>query len=149
MPAHADSFNCVGLVGSINLYNDRVLINTNEWGISKTYQLPTERIRSVVVESKSVIPFAILTIIAAAMGFITKYNALWFLANLTPQVAQTLSSGALLLSVISAIPTSVRVLFVSVSITWDGDPTSFRVGFVPRRPGKHLAQKFQELSSWS
>ena len=149
MPPHGDSFNCVGLVGSISLYNDRVVINSNEWGISKSYQLRIERIKSVVVESKSVIPFAILTIIAAAMAIITKYNALWFLVNLTPQVAQTVGSGALLLSAISAIPTAVRVLFVGVSITWDGNPTTFRVGFVPRRPGKHLAQKFQESSSWS
>lgn len=149
LPAHDNPFTCGGLVGSIALYDDRMVINSKEWGVSKSYQLPIKRIRSVVVGGKSVIPYAILTLIAGAVGIITRYNALWFLANLTPQVAQVVSSGAFLLSVISAIPTLVRILFVSVSIAWDGDPTSFRVGFVPRRPGKHLAQRFQELSSWS
>jgi len=133
-------------VGSINLYNDRMVINSKEWGVSKSYQLPINRIRSVVVERKGVIPFATLTLIAAATTLMTRYNALWFLVNLTPQNAQILSSYALLVSVVSALPTLFRMLFVSVSITWDGNPTSFRVGFVPLRPGKRLAQKFQELS---
>lgn len=133
-------------MGSINLYNDRMVINSKEWGVSKSYQLPINRIKSVVVERKSVIPFATLTIIAAATILVGRYNALWFLVNLTPQNAQTVSSCALIVSVVSAIPTLVRMLFVSVSITWDGNPTSFRVGFVPLRPGKRLAQKFQELS---
>lgn len=146
MPSHEESFHCGGLVGSINLYNDRMVINSKEWGVSKSYQLPINRIKSVVVERKSVIPFATLTIIAAAAILVGRYNALWFLINLTPQNAQTVSSCALIVSVVSAIPTLVRMLFVSVSITWDGNPTSFRVGFVPLRPGKRLAQKFQELS---
>jgi len=146
LPSHEESFKCGGLVGSINLYNDRMIINSKEWGVSKSYQLPINRIRSVVLERKSVIPFATLTLIAAAATLVARYNALWFLINLTPQNAQTLSSYALLLSIVSAIPTLVRILFVSVSITWDGNPTSFRVGFVPLRPGKRLAQKFQELS---
>lgn len=146
MPSHEESFKCGGLVGSINLYNDRMVINSKEWGVSKSYQLPIKRIKSVVVERKSVIPFATLTLIAAATILIGRYNALWFLVNLTPQNSQTVSSLALLVSVVSAIPTLVRILFVSVSITWDGNPTSFRVGFVPLLPGKRLAQKFQELS---
>ncbi|MGD0689668.1 MAG: hypothetical protein ABSA50_07855 [Candidatus Bathyarchaeia archaeon] len=146
MPSHEESFNCGGLVGSINLYNDRMVINSKEWGVSKSYQLPIKRIRSVVVERKSVIPFATLTVIAAATILLARYNALWFLVNLTPQNAQTISSYALLVSVVSAIPTLIRIIFVSVSITWDGNPRSFRVGFVPLRRGKRLAQKFQELS---
>jgi len=144
--SHKESFNCGGLVGSINLYNDRMVINSKEWGVSKSYQLPINRIRSVVVERKSVIPFATLMLIAAATMLVTRFNALWFLVNLTPQNEQTVSSYALLISVVSAIPTLIRIFFVSVSITWNGNPTTFRVGFVPLRPGKRLAQKFQELS---
>jgi hypothetical protein len=85
-------------------------------------------------------------LIAAATMLVTRFNALWFLVNLTPQNEQTVSSYALLISVVSAIPTLIRIFFVSVSITWNGNPTTFRVGFVPLRPGKRLAQKFQELS---
>lgn len=149
MPAVEEPFNCSGLVGSISLHNDRMVITGKEWGISKSYQLPIERIRSVVVERKSVIPFATLTLLAAVAAVITGYNALWFLYNLSPKNAQIVSSAALFVTVISAIPTLFRIFFVSVSITWDGDPTYFRVGFVPVHPGKRLAQKFHQSQAWS
>ena len=149
MPAVEEPFNCNGLVGSIKLYNDRMVIASKEWGISKSYQLPIERIKSVVVERKSVVPFATLTLLSAIVAVIGRYNALWFVVNLSAQNAEGVSSTALFITILCAIPTVFRMLFVRVSITWDGDPTSFRVGFVPVRPGKRLAQKFQQLLGWS
>ncbi len=141
-----ESFSCGGMNGSIRLYPERMVINSKALGVSKTYQLPLNRIRTVVVERKSVIPFATLTIFAAALIGVTRYNVLWFLVNLSPAVAGFLSSAALLATIICAVPVVLRMLFVSVTITWDGDPTSFRVGFVPARPGKRLAKRFQESS---
>jgi len=149
LPALEEPFNCSGLVGSIILHNDRMVITGKEWGISKSYQLPIKRIRSVVVERKSVIPFATLTLLASVVAVITGYNALWFLFNLSLKSAQLASSAALFVAVVCAIPTLFRILFVSVSITWDGDPTSFRVGFVPVHAGKRLVQKFQQSPAWS
>jgi hypothetical protein len=149
LPAVEEPFNCSGLVGSIKLYNDRMVIVSKEWGISKSYQLPIERIKSVVVERKSIVPFATIALLSAIAAVIGRYNALWFLVNLSPENAQVVSSTALLVTALCTIPTFFRGLFVSVSITWDGDPTSFRVGFVPVRPGKRLAHKFQQLLAWS
>jgi hypothetical protein len=149
LPKLEESFNCNGLVGSIKLYNDRIVIASKEWGISKSYLLPIERIKSIVVERKSVVPFATLTLLSAIAAIISRYNALWFLVNLSPDNARLVSSTAFVITVLFAIPTLFRVLFVRVSITWDGDPTSFHVGFVPVRPGKRLAQKFQQLAAWS
>ncbi len=144
-----ESFKCGGLNASISLYRDRMIINSKAIGVSKTYQLPVNRIRTVVVERKSIIPFVTLTILAAALAAMIKYNDLWFVINFPTAVAGFLSSVAFLTSIICVVPVVVRILFVSVTITWDGDPTSFRVGFMPIRPGKGLAKRFQESSIWS
>ena len=144
-----ESFKCGGMNGSIQLYRDRMVIHSKTVGFSKTYRLPLKRIRTVVVERKSVIPFATLMIFAAGLAEVIKYNAIWFLVNFPPAVAAFLTSAAFLASIVSAVPFVLRTLFVSVTITWDGDPTSFRVGFVPIRPGKRLAKRFQESSIWS
>ncbi len=132
--------------GLIELHRDRMVVINKALGVSKTYQLPLKRIRSVVVERKSVVPFAPLTVIAAILMVVMKYNALWFLVDLTPAVSGFLSSVALLVAIISAVPVVLRALFVNVTITWDGNPTSFRVGFIPSRSGKRLAERFQESS---
>ncbi len=147
MPAVEEAFNCSGVTGSVSLYRDRMVINS-KWGVSKSYQLPLKRLHAVVIERKSVIPFATLTILAAAMTIVIRYNKLWFLVDLAPKNAGTVSAVALFATVVFVFPTFIRTLFVSVTITWDGDPTTFRVGFVPVRPGKRLAKKFQELSAW-
>ncbi len=144
-----EAFKCGGLNGSISLYRDRMVINSKAVGVSKTYQLPVNRIRTVVVQRKSIVPFVISMIFTAALAAVIKYNSLWFVIDFPPPVSEFLSSVALLTSIICAVPVLVRVLFVSVTITWDGDPTSFRVGFVPVRPGKRLAKRFQESSIWS
>lgn len=144
-----EAFKCAGLNGSISLYRDRMVINSKAVGVSKTYQLPINRIRTVMVERKSIIPFVTLMILSAALAAVIKYNGLWFVINFPAAVAGFLSSVALLTSIICAVLVLVRILFVSVTITWDGDPTSFRVGYVPIRPGKRLARRFQESSVWS
>jgi hypothetical protein len=123
-----------------------MVISSLALGVSKTYQLPLKRIKSVVVDRKSVIPFAALTVIAAILTVVIKYNAFWFLLNLTPPVSGFLSSVAFLVAIVSLVPVVLRAVFVNVIITWDGDPTTFRVGFVYMRSGKRLAKKFQESS---
>lgn len=146
MCAAKELYHCNGVNGSITLYRDKMDINSNSWGFSNSYQLPIERISAVVVERKSVMPFATLAVLAAIITVLTRFNALWFLVDLGPQRAIILSSSALAFAAICAIPALVRVFFVSVSVTWDGNPTVFRVGFVIGRRGKRLAKRFQELS---
>jgi hypothetical protein len=142
-------FKCSGLTGSVVLYHDNILIDHKEFGLSKTYQLPVGRIRAVMIERKGVIPFATLTLLGAIAAILTRYNSLWFIIELPPARAQILSSVATLATALFAIPTLVRTFFVSVSISWDGDPTSLRIGYVPARRGKRLAKKLRELSSWT
>jgi hypothetical protein len=144
-----ESFNCSGVTGSIKLYPSKIVIDRKEWGGSKSHELPLKRITAVVVERKSVMPFATLTILAAAAAVLTRYNALWFLVNLTRDNLVMVSSAALAAAVICAIPTVLRTFFVSVSITWDGDPPSFRVSFVSIRRGKRLAKQFQDFTMGS
>ncbi len=144
-----ESFNCSGVNGSIKLYPSRLVIDSKEWGGSKSHEVPLKRITAVVVERKSVMPFATLTILAAAAAVLTRYNALWFLVNLTRDNMVMATSAALATTVICAIPLVLRTFFVSVSISWDGDPPSFRVSFVPLRPGKRLAKQFQDLTMGS
>ncbi len=146
MPTLEDSFNCRGLNGFINLYSNRMVLESKGWASSSSYELPVERISKVVIERKSVIPFATLTILAAAASVLAKYNALWFIVNLTPESVGKVSSLALLVAVVCAIPTLFRTFFVNVCVTWNGQPATLRVALVPVRPGKRLAKHFQELS---
>ena len=149
VPTDEKRFKCSGLTGSITLYQENIVIDNRELGFSRSYQLPVGRIRAVMIERKSVFPFATLTLLAAVAAVVARYNGLWFLITLTPSTAQTLSAITLFAAALCAVPTLVRTLFVSVSISWDGEPYSIRLGLVPARRGKQFAKKLQELSAWS
>jgi hypothetical protein len=126
-----------------------MIIDHALWMNSKSYELPVERIRAVIVERKSVIPSATVTALTAVVAVLAKYNAFWFLVNFTPENAGRVSVIGLLASIVCAIPTISRALFVNVSIAWDGEPAFFHVRFVPAYLGRRLARRFQELSSGS
>jgi hypothetical protein len=126
-----------------------MVLEIRSWTSAASYELPIERIKAVVVERKSVMPFATLTVLAAAVTVLAKYNALWFIVNLAPENVGRVSSVAFLAAAVCAIPTLIRTVFVNVSVTWDGQPATFRIGFMPVSPGKHLAMHFQELSTQS
>lgn len=149
MPADEKLFSCRGANLSVTLYANKMIIHDVGWTNPKSYELPVKRIRSVIVDRKSLIPFATITILAAIATVIAKYNALWFLINLTPENIGTMSTIGFLASVVFAIPTLSRAAFVNVSITWDGKPASFRMRLVPAHLGRRLARRFQELSAES
>ncbi len=149
MLADKQLFSCRGANYSITLYSDRIIMKDTRWANSKSFELPVDRIRSVIVERKSVIPFATVTIVAAILTVFAKYNALWFLANFTAENSGKISTIGLLASIVCAIPTIFRALFVNVSITWDGQPATFRARLVPARLGRRLTERFQELTARS
>jgi len=149
VPTVEKRFKCSGLRGSITLDQENIVVDSKEFGISKSYQLPLGRIRAVMIERKSVIPFATVTLLTAVAAVVARYNGLWFLILLAPETAQTLAAIAIFAAALCAVPTLVRILFVSVSISWDGEPHSIRVGLVPARRGKQFAKKLQEVSAWS
>ena len=75
-----------------------------------------------------------------------KYNALWFLLDLTGD--SKFSAAAFLMVLICAISTFSRMLFVNVQISTQ--IAMWRVRVVPAQSGKRLAKRFQELSgSWT
>lgn len=139
-------FSCRGANYSIALHSDRMILNHTVWTNSKSYELPVGRIKAVIVERKSVMPFATMTALTAVATVLAKYNAFWFLVNLTPDDIGRFSTIGLLASIVCAIPTISRALFVNVSIAWDGQPTLFQVKFLPAYLGRRLARRFQELS---
>jgi hypothetical protein len=140
-------FSCRGTNYSITLHPDRMILKSLTWGNTHLYELPTNRIQTLIVQRKSVIPFAAFTVIAAVATILLRYNSLWFLVNLSALEDRVrISMIALIICVTSAVPTLFRVLFVNVSITWDGEPTAFLVRFVSAHRGRRLAKMFREIS---
>ena len=141
-------YHCQGANYSITLDPDKITLGV-KWTGSNSYQLPINRIKALIIERKSVMPFATLTMLTAIGAMIAKYNALWFLVNLTPSTAERIAVVLAASSIILAVPTLSRALFVNIVISWDGQPSNFRIRFVSARRGKRLAKRFRELSSWS
>lgn len=145
MPEAKELFTCRGGNYAISLYVDKMVIRSGLTS-AKVYELPLGQVRSVIVERKSIIPFATATLLAAIIAVLSKYNALWFVINLTPGEGGQVSTVALLVSILCAIPTIARALFVNMTVRWDGEPSCFHLRFVLSRRGRHLARRFHELS---
>lgn len=148
MVVDQECLKCRG-VGTITLCRERMIIDESGWVTVKSHELPVKKIRSVIVERKSVIPFATITVLAAIATAIAKYNALWFLVNLNALTEAWLSMAAIAICVVSIIPTLSRAIFVNVVVTWHGEPSSFRLRFVPTRAGRRLTRRFLEVSTGS
>jgi hypothetical protein len=149
VPVDEKVLRCRGGFGTILLHADRMTISESSWRIAKSYELPIKRVRSVIVERKSVMPFATTMILSAIIAVVVKCNGLWFLVSLNPKASMSISSAILAVAAISAVPTLLRGIFVNVEVTWDGNPSYFRVRLIPNRMGRRLASRFRELSEGS
>ena len=147
MPSAEESIDCRGVNGSISLSKDKMVSRSEGFGLVQFRDMPLNKITAVVVERKSVIPFATLTILATAIAVSAWYNALWFLINLTQQDILTITSGGLIVAVVCVIPMMFRLLFVNVLVRSEGEPNALIVRLVPVRQAKRLAKRFRELSS--
>ena len=114
--------------------------------MSHRHEIPLSHVRAVLVERKTVIPFATVTVLALALAVLVKYNPIWFLANLSDKDSTLVSLGALAFAVVFAVPTFLRSTFVSVSVTSEAEQVPVRLGFVASRPANRLAKQFRELS---
>jgi len=149
LPSAEESIDCRGVNGSISLSKDKMVSRSEGFGSVQFRDMPLNKITAVVVERKSVIPFATLTILATAIAVSAWYNALWFLINLTQQDILTITSGGLIVAVVCVIPMMFRLLFVNVLVRSEGEPNALIVRLVPVRQAKRLAKRFRELaSSW-
>ena len=147
MPSAEELIGCRGVNGSINLSKDKMVIRSEGFGSVQFRDMALNKITAVVVERKSVIPFATLTILASTVTVSAWYNALWFLINLTQQDILIITSGGLCAAVVCAVPMVFRLLFVNVLVRSEGEPGALIVRLVPVRQAKRLARRFRELSS--
>jgi hypothetical protein len=143
--APSDEVNCTGMNYSIKLDADQMTLENTRWSKHESHQFPLGDISAIIVERKTVMPFATLTVLAVIATFITKMNLLWFLVELSLFYRTELSTIALLFVILFAIPTLARSLFVNVSVSCDGRSNSFLVRFVPVRQGRRLASQFQNF----
>jgi len=138
---------CRGVNGSISLSKDKMIIRSEGFGSVQFREMALNKITAVVVERKRVIPFATSTILASAITISARYNALWFLINLTQKEILIVTSGGLCVVIVCAVPLMFRLLFVNVLVRSEGEPTALILRFVPFRQAKRLAKRFRELSS--
>ena len=124
-----------------------MVIRSEGFGSVEFREVALNKVTAVVVERKSVIPFATLTILASMVTVSAWYNALWFLINLTEQGILMITSGGLSVAVVCAVPMMFRLLFVNVLVRSEGEPNALIVRLVPVRQAKRLAKRFRELSS--
>jgi hypothetical protein len=122
-------------------------VKSTAWGRSRSYELPLQHVNAVIVQRKSVVAFAAFTILSGIAVVLARYNGLWFLYNLRADEEVLLSDIALLATILFAIPTISRVLFVDVIISWGGRPKSFLIRFVTANQGRRLTRLFERLST--
>jgi len=142
-----EEFTCKGVNYSVTLQPNKMIIKKALRGKADVHELPIQNVGAVIVRRKSVVPFAGFTALAAIATVLVRYNALWFLVNLSTAGEATFGTIALLATVLFAIPTVGYALFVDVAITWGGTPESFLVRFVPIQQGRNLARRFHGASS--
>jgi len=147
LPSAEKLIGCRGVNGSISLSKDKMVIRSEGFGSVEFREVALNKVTAVVVERKSVIPFATLTILASMVTVSAWYNALWFLINLTEQGILMITSGGLSVAVLCAVPMMFRLLFVNVLVRSEGEPNALIVRLVPVRQAKRLAKRFRELSS--
>jgi hypothetical protein len=149
LPSAEQLIGCRGVNGSISLSQDKMAIRSEGFGSVQFREMTLNKITSVVVERKSVIPFATLTILATAVTILAWYNAFWFLFNLTQSDILIITSCGLAAAVVCGIPMMFRLLFVNVLVRSEGEPNALIIRFVLVSQAKRLARRFRELTSSS
>ena len=127
---------------TLDLALNKMILSQRSFRGTRVYELPLDRIKSVVVERKSVVPFATLTLLAAIATFMMGYGPFWSFMHLNrDSVGNSTMIGALACAIF-VIPSISRILFVNVSVSWDGQPSSWLIRLAPSYSGKNLAKIF-------
>ena len=137
---------CKGINYSITLQADRVTIKRTLARKEETREFPIQELGAIIVRRKHVVSFAGLAFLAAVATIIVRYNALWFLINLTPAEETTLSTVTLATTMLILIPTVASILFVDVTVTWGNKPESLLLRFVPTKQARNFARQFHAAS---
>lgn len=136
-----EATSCRGIDGSISLSKDGMRIVTG-FGSAQPYDIRLSDVSSVVVVRKSVVPVAALMLLAIIILLIAKYNLLWFIINLY-RWERFITPIALAIAILSAIPSVLRLIFVSVTVRSSRGPVTVRL--VPIRSAKRLAGRFRGM----
>jgi hypothetical protein len=142
-----NEFGCKGFNYTVTIGSDKLIVRDKKWGRPSSHELPIQSINAVIVRRKSIVPFAAFTALSLIAAVLTKYNSLWFLVNLTAEQEAVLSTVALAVALLCAIPTVLRALFVDIIISSAATPTPFLVRFVPARQGRGLVRRFHKVSA--
>lgn len=145
MRAGKEVLRCRGLTHSIALDEERIVLRSLvSWG-PRSVKLPVKQVEAVVVERKSVMPFAAGAIFAGVATAILR------LGLIEPQLNPTgftgsLAEATLALVFLMLIPALTRAIFVNVLITTQSGVESWRVRYVPAAAGRRLARRFHTVS---
>lgn len=139
---------CYGGNCTISMDSQNIVLRPKRWMNKLEQMIPLNRISSIIVQRKSVMPFITMTMLTAIVGMIVKYNSLWFLVDLTADISSKGSVIVFIIALSCAVPTLSRILFVNVVITSASSET-WLVRFVTAKSGLRLASKFQELTAGS
>ena len=138
-----DSYVYNGCGFSILLQPREILLQPKRWRMGATQKIPIRDIRSVIVERKTIMPFATLTVLLIILSIALRYNAFWLL--LDPTQTSRMSDLSILAACLSAAPTLSRILFVNVQISSKTN-NSWCIRFVSARSGKRLVTAFHDLT---
>ena len=97
---------------------------------------------TIVVQRKSVVPFATLTILAALATVLARFNPLGYVIDVSWAQA-VVPPIAFCFGFLFAAITLLRALFVNVTVR--SIQGLFTVHLVPVRSGKRLARSFSEI----
>jgi hypothetical protein len=139
-----ESVSCRGVNGSISLSKDKMTVIGVGLGVAQPHDIRFSDVHSVVVERKSVVPFATVMILAIIVLVVANYNLLWFIINLYA-TQWFIAPMALAIAILCAILAVLRLMFVNVIVRSRSGP--FVVRLVPSRSAKRLARRFSEISA--
>ena len=145
MPSTEKQVTCRGVNGSISLSRDAIQLN-DAGPSSQPHRIAYHDISAVIVQRKSVVPFATLAILTTVVALIAKFNLIWFIVDLN-RVGFVISSVGFGVGLICAVVAGLRLLFVNVLVRHSEGPVVVRL--VPARSARRLAEKFSELSAGS
>ena len=146
--ASEESVKCRGVNGSINLRADRMQITGGEFGSTQPRDIPFDDVSAIVVERKSVVPFATVLVLTVVVIVVAEYNLVWFLVDLS-RYEDLITSGGILIVAVCAIMILLRMAFVNVSVRSTEQPAASTLRLVPIHCAKRLARRFRELSTGS
>lgn len=144
MPVSEEPVSCSGINGSITLFKDRIRIIGGGLSVADVHEIARDDVSSIVVQRKSVVPFATITILAIIVTLVTEYNVIWFVEGMS-RMNGFITPFGLGIALLCLAITILRLLFVNVTLHFGEDSVALRL--VTLRSAKRLAKRFSEIAA--